>query len=437
MESNEEKYHILANSTKAISWICDVSTWQFTFVGAYAETLLGYRIEEWYQENFWQNHIHPDDREHTINYCVTSTQRLEDHEFEYRMITSDGRIVWIYDIAKVIHSNAEPIQLHGFMIDITERKQMEEELRILNESLERHVAERTAELSTVNEKLLIEITERKKAEEQLHQINDQLQISIDNMPNAYILWDKDLRVVEWNKAAEKIFGYSKQEMLGKNPVNYIVPKPVSHHVEDILRKLKIGEVADYSEKDNNIRKDGKLISCQWFNTPLTVTDKKGDIFGFLTIAQDITERKKAEELLQKQKKDLEQKNIALSEILGQIEIEKKQIKENVIINAETLLLPIIQKLRLTGESRKYIQLLQKNLQELTSSFGTKLTEKRAKLTSREVEICNMIKNGLTSKEIASLLNISLRTAEKHRINIRNKLGIVNKNLNLTSFLQTF
>ena len=129
LESSEEKYQILANSTKAISWICDVSTWQFTFVGAYAETLFGYRIEEWYQENFWQNHIHPDDREQTINYCVTSTQRLEDHEFEYRMIASDGQIIWIYDIAKVTHSKGEPIQLHGFMIDITERKKVEAELK--------------------------------------------------------------------------------------------------------------------------------------------------------------------------------------------------------------------------------------------------------------------------------------------------------------------
>jgi DNA-binding CsgD family transcriptional regulator len=152
---------------------------------------------------------------------------------------------------------------------------------------------------------------------------------------------------------------------------------------------------------------------------------------------EIGERKQAEETLQEQKKALEQKNIALNEVLGQIEIEKKQTKDNVIANAETLLLPIIHKLRLTGESRKYVQLLRKNLQELTSSFGTKLTEKRAKLTSREIEICNMIKNGLTSKEIASLLNISLRTAEKHRINIRNKLGIVNKDINLASFLKTF
>jgi DNA-binding CsgD family transcriptional regulator len=156
----------------------------------------------------------------------------------------------------------------------------------------------------------------------------------------------------------------------------------------------------------------------------------------VTAFRDITERKKTEKLLQEQKKTLEQKNIALSEILGQIEIEKKQIKDNVIANAENLLLPIIQKLRLKGESSKYVQLLQKNLKELTSSFGSRLTEKRANLSTREIEICNMIKNGLTNKEIARLLNISLGTTEKHRNNIRKKFDIINKDINLSSFLNT-
>jgi DNA-binding NarL/FixJ family response regulator len=92
---------------------------------------------------------------------------------------------------------------------------------------------------------------------------------------------------------------------------------------------------------------------------------------------------------------------------------------------------------LKKESCKYVQLLQKNLQELTSSFGVKLIDKKAKLTSREIEICNMVKNGLTSKEIACLLNVSLRTTEKHRYNIRKKLCISNnKDINLNSFLKT-
>ena len=151
----------------------------------------------------------------------------------------------------------------------------------------------------------------------------------------------------------------------------------------------------------------------------------------------VTERKKTEMMLQEQKMALEQKNIALSELLGQLEIEKQFIKDNVTANAENLLLPVIQKLGLTGKSRKYVQLLRKNIQELTSSFGTKLIKEEAKLTSREIEICNMIKNGLTSKEIAGLLNITLGTVGRHRNNIRKKLGIISKECNLSSFLKMF
>ncbi len=149
-----------------------------------------------------------------------------------------------------------------------------------------------------------DITERKQAEEALHNINNRLNISIENMPNAYILLDQNLHVVEWNNAAEDIFGYSKQEMLGKNPVDYIVPKAGRHLVVDVLRKLKMGEVADYSEKDNNICKDGKLISCQWYNTPLS--DDEGNVFGILLLAQDITEHKRAEEELAKHREHLEE-----------------------------------------------------------------------------------------------------------------------------------
>ena len=177
--------------------------------------------------------------------------------------------------------------------------------------------------------------------------------------------------------------------------------------------------------------------------------KKTEPFGYVTKPfQDEVLRKVIEIALlrhkaeQKQKESLEQKNIALREVLGQVEIEKRQMEDNVVANAENLLLPTIQKLGLTGESRKHAQLLQKNLEELTSSFGTRLIDKKTRLTSKEIEICNMIKNGLSSKEIAHLLNASLLTVEKHRNNIRSKLGLAykkisNKKVSLFSVLQEF
>ncbi|MCF6150129.1 MAG: response regulator [Candidatus Kuenenia sp.] len=148
-------------------------------------------------------------------------------------------------------------------------------------------------------------------------------------------------------------------------------------------------------------------------------------------------KKSLEDTIEKRTQELAQKNIALSEILGQLEIEKKQLQDNIIANVEKLILPAIQKLKLKGESRKYVELLQKNIEELTSSFGITLTKEKYKLSPREIEICNMVKSGLTNKEIARLLNISLRTIEKHRDNIRNKLGIIKKDTNLSTFLKTF
>jgi DNA-binding CsgD family transcriptional regulator len=99
--------------------------------------------------------------------------------------------------------------------------------------------------------------------------------------------------------------------------------------------------------------------------------------------------------------------------------------------------PILKKLVIEKAPLKYVDLLQYHLRKLTSSFGNKITEKNLNLTPREIEICNMVKGGLASKEISNLLSISYRTVEKHRRNIRQKIGISNKNINLTSFLHKF
>jgi DNA-binding CsgD family transcriptional regulator len=136
-----------------------------------------------------------------------------------------------------------------------------------------------------------------------------------------------------------------------------------------------------------------------------------------------------------QKSILDQKNLAIREVLSQIERGREEIKSNVVANVKNLLMPILQKLELKGDSYHYVQLLKNNLKELTSSLGAKLSVKNSNLTPKEIEICNMIRNGITNKEISTLLNISKRTTEKHRTNIRRKLS-VNKDYNLLTFLRT-
>jgi DNA-binding CsgD family transcriptional regulator len=162
------------------------------------------------------------------------------------------------------------------------------------------------------------------------------------------------------------------------------------------------------------------------------------------LQREITEHKNTEKALiesesklQKQKSALEQKNIALGEVIAQIEVEKRRIKDDIETNINIVVSPILEKLKIEKASAKYVNLLQYHLERLTFSFGNKITKKSLKLTPREIEVCNMVKGGLTSKDISNLLNISYRTIEKHRRNIRYKLGISNKRINLTSFLREF
>lgn len=145
--------------------------------------------------------------------------------------------------------------------------------------------------------------------------------------------------------------------------------------------------------------------------------------------------KQSEARLRQQKLSLEKKNIALREIIEQIEIERNNIREDIMANLNETVFPILEKLRVREGSRKYVDLLKYHLEALTSSFGTKITKRNLKITPREIEICNMIKANLTSKEIARLLNVSLQTVETHRRNIRKKFKLSNKKLNTVSFLR--
>jgi DNA-binding CsgD family transcriptional regulator len=143
--------------------------------------------------------------------------------------------------------------------------------------------------------------------------------------------------------------------------------------------------------------------------------------------------------LRKQKIELENKNIALREIVSQIGLEKKAIQDQMRLNIELTVLPLLNRIQNPDTPpevlNSYLRVAQQNLLDITSSFTWKVIEDRVRLSPRELEICNLIKNGLSNKEIADLLQISLLTVERHRHNIRKKLNIDNKKINLATFLR--
>lgn len=130
-------------------------------------------------------------------------------------------------------------------------------------------------------------------EKSLH-LQERLQLQLDCMPIACILTDDELSAIDWNPAAEKIFGFTKEEVLGKKPCELITPPKVRPQVQEIFRLLTAGETTAHSV-NKNLTKDGRTIVCEWHNTPLKALD--GSVAGMLSIAQDITDRQQVEKQL--------------------------------------------------------------------------------------------------------------------------------------------
>ena len=139
-----------------------------------------------------------------------------------------------------------------------------------------------------------DITERKKAADLVRSSEAKLQLQFMSMPIGAILWDTHLRPLSWNPAAEKIFGYSAKEAIGRSAFDFILPVAIKPRIRKIWRGLLQGEKTVHSINEN-ITKSGKTILCRWTNTPLRGND--GKIFGVLSMAEDITKYTKAEEAL--------------------------------------------------------------------------------------------------------------------------------------------
>jgi PAS domain S-box-containing protein len=165
-EVMEQRFRELIDGlVDAIVWECDPETLQFTFVSRSAQRILGYPIDQWQSKSgFWENILHPDDRNWVVAFCHEETKQGRDHEFEYRCFTSDGRIVWLRDRVTLSHNcKGQTKCLRGLMVDITERKQAEIERYQL---LERERANNRAKdefLATVSHELRTPLTNMRLA----------------------------------------------------------------------------------------------------------------------------------------------------------------------------------------------------------------------------------------------------------------------------------
>jgi DNA-binding CsgD family transcriptional regulator len=148
-------------------------------------------------------------------------------------------------------------------------------------------------------------------------------------------------------------------------------------------------------------------------------------------------QRKAE--LEEQSNHLEEANIALKVLLKRIEKDKADIEENVLANVKELVLPYVEKLKrsqLDPDQMNLVGILESNMGEIVSPFAAKLSSEFLNLTPAEIKIASLIKDGKNTKEIAETLHVSPNTILFHRHNLRRKLGLKQKKLNLRTHLRS-
>jgi len=115
-------------------------------------------------------------------------------------------------------------------------------------------------------------------------------------PLAFVVWDVETRVTDWNNRAEEVFGWSKEEALGRRFPDFLIPKKDRPEIKNVVDRLFKGHLPSHSINDN-LTKDGQIITCEWNNSPLH--DDGGNMVGAISLALDITGRKQTEEALVK------------------------------------------------------------------------------------------------------------------------------------------
>lgn len=232
---------------RAILWRADAQTFDFKWVSHHAEEILGYPVAEWLTErDFLANHVHPEDRDCTVNTRMRATVQGEDHQFGYRAIASDGRIVWLQNVVHVVlDEKGRPSELWGVMVDITERKH---------------------------------------AEEALNESESQLRTLFDQLPAAIWTSDRDLRLVSLKGAASRVGVFAN--LIGKKP-SEVTPRNEASEAAH-LQAIQ-GTPATYERTFQ-----GRELQCHV--EPLR--DRGGNITGVIGVALDITDIKKAQRALQ-------------------------------------------------------------------------------------------------------------------------------------------
>ncbi len=241
-----------------------------------------------------------------------------------------------------------------------------------------------------------------------------------------------------NKGFEELWGIPREKVLKgfKNLQKRI-------HPEDQKRINKIKIFLDPQSTPEtpgveNYRIQVEGGGSKWISErTFLIRDKQNEPLSLAGLCFDVTPFKEMEQELQRRAEALNNKCLALGELLNQIEFEKNQMRERIQAYCQNKILPLVGQLeRKHPANAQVCRVLEKKISQILPENDNQNNHRLARLSTQEYKVAELIRDGLSSKEIADFLGVSLKTVQTHRKNIRKKLQLTHKQINLTSFLKT-
>ena len=299
--------------------------------------------------------------------------------------------------------------------------------------------------------ICMNITERKRVEEELRKSEEKFRLLVENSHDIIYSVSAEGTLIFVSPAWTNLLGHPVPQVTGKSFQLFVHPDDVPRCILFLKSVIETG-----------IRQDGieyrvKHADGTWYwhtSSAVPLMDEDGNITGFYGIAKDITRRKQMEEelegyhkhlenLVQVRTEELENKNIALHELntalkvlLKQREDDKKDLEDGFVINLLNMVLPFIEHMKdgtLDDRQRSCLDIIEAHLNDVTKPLLKNM--RQFNLTPMEIKVAALVRRGMSTKEIANILGIASGSIDVHRKHIRGKLGLNNRKVNLTSYLE--